>query len=223
MLRKLFNIFLCLLPWKLRRLILIRVYKFEIHPSAKIGFSYIFPKRLIMKENSYIRHFTYCASMDLLLLESSASIARNCWISGYPTGETAKAFLKEKDRKSELRVGKNSKIISKHKFDCTNLISIGDFVTVAGYETHFLTHSINVHTGNQESSPISIGDYCFVGTRCTFLPGSKLPNFSLLAAGAVISNQFNEEFGLYGGVPAKFIKKLSQEDAYFSRERGMVH
>lgn len=126
MLRKLFNIFLCLLPWKLRRLILIRAYKFEIHPSAKIGFSYICPKR-------------------------------------------------------------------------------------------------NVHTGNQESSPISIGDYCFVGTRCTFLPGSKLPNFSLLAAGAVISNQFNEEFGLYGGVPAKFIKKLSQEDAYFSRERGMVH
>lgn len=36
------QIILLFFPWKIRRYLLNRFWKFEIHPTARIGFSYIY-------------------------------------------------------------------------------------------------------------------------------------------------------------------------------------
>lgn len=49
------------------------------------------------------------------------------------------------------------------------------------------------------------------------LGGSKLPAYSGLAAGATLNKCYNEEWTMYGGVPAKQIKGIPQNAKYFHR------
>ena len=39
--KKLLSFFVLFFPWKLKRFLLINIWKYEIHPKAKIGLSYI--------------------------------------------------------------------------------------------------------------------------------------------------------------------------------------
>lgn len=59
-------------------------------------------------------------------------------------------------------------------------------MTMAGCNSQFLTHSIDIYFNRQGSKPIIIGNYCFISTRVTILGGSSLPDKSVLAAGAVL-------------------------------------
>ena len=54
--KKLLSFFVLFFPWKLKRFLLINIWKYEIHPKAKIGLSYIYPEHLIMEEGAYIGH-----------------------------------------------------------------------------------------------------------------------------------------------------------------------
>jgi acetyltransferase-like isoleucine patch superfamily enzyme len=99
---------------------------------------------------------------------------------------------------------------------------VGRFTTIAGNHSQFLTHSIDIVAGRQNSEPIEIGDYCFVSTRCVILGGGRLPSQSVLAAGAVLTKAFDASFSLYGGVPARCIKELPKEARYFHRVTGFV-
>lgn len=127
-------------------------------------------------------------------------------------------FAHDKSRKSELIIGKESAITKKHHIDCTNTIHIGDYVTIAGYNSQLLTHSIDIYNGRQDSHPITIGDYCFVSTDVNILGGSILPSHCALATGAVLTKAYNEEWKLYGGVPAKPIK-IFLKTPYISFEK----
>ena len=66
-------------------------------------------------------------------------------------------------------MGESAAITKNHHIDCTNTIEIGAFSTVAGYQTQFLTHSIDVLENRQHSAPIRIGPYTFVGTNSVVL------------------------------------------------------
>jgi hypothetical protein len=52
--------FSILLPWQMRRSLLEKQFGYSIHPSSHIGFCWIFPRRLILEENSRIWHLTVC-------------------------------------------------------------------------------------------------------------------------------------------------------------------
>lgn len=211
------------LPWTLKRFILVRIFKYEIHPSAKIGLSWIYPKKLIMDADSQIGHFNVAVHLDLISIGKHSSIARGNWITGFPTNTDSKHFAHQQDRKSHLIIGEHSAITKKHHIDCTNLIKIGDFVTVAGYSSQLLTHSINIELNIQDSKPIIIGDYCFVGTSSIILGGANLPSFSVLGASSLLNKSFSIPYRLYGGNPAKEIKELPMESKYFNRTVGFVY
>ena len=211
-----------LMPWPVKRFMLVKFFKYEIDRSAKIGFSWIFPKKLIMDSNSYIGNFNVAVHLDLLKLGKYSSIARGNWITGFPTNTDSKHFSHQKDRQSNLIIGEHSAITKNHHIDCTNVIQIGNFVTVAGYSSQLLTHSINIELNIQDSNPISIGNYCFVGTASTLLGGATLPDYSVLGANSLLNKSFSTPYRLYGGNPAKEIKELSQEYKYFKRETGFV-
>jgi len=58
-----------------------------------------------------------------------------------------------------------------------------------------------------EVGDIKIGDYVTVGAHSCVLPSANLPNGFACGAFSLIKNKTYEEFSLYAGVPAKFVKK----------------
>jgi acetyltransferase-like isoleucine patch superfamily enzyme len=217
------KILITLLPWSIRRLLLQKLYGFEIHSTARIGMAWIFPKKLIMLENTRIDHFTIAINLDLIKMDKNATIGRNNWITGFPTDLNTLHFKHQSDRKALLTIGESSAITKKHHFDCTNSIVIGKFCTIAGYDSQFLTHSINVFENLQDSASITIGDYTFIGTNCIVLGGSNLPSHSILGAKSLLNKSFKLEWKLYGGVPSKEISDIPKSAKYFSRTEGFVY
>lgn len=176
-----------------------------------------------MKQNSKIDNLNVAIHLDVISMEKNSSISRSNWITGFPTHTGAKFFKHDVSRRSELIIGQDSAVTKHHHIDCTNSVQIGCFTTIAGYNSVILTHSIDIHKNRQDSFPIKIGDYCFVGTSCVILGGAELPNRSVLAAGGVLTSKFHDELYVYGGVPAKPIKQLNEDDKYFNRTSGYVY
>ncbi len=218
----LFQLALLFFPWKIRRWLLMWWYGFEIHPTAKIGKSIILAKKLIMEPFSRIHHGVFCKGIDLLKMGEDSGIANGTFITGFSLSR--KNFFKHVvNRKCELVLGRSAGITSRHFVDCNGGVYVGDFTTVAGLRTQILTHSIDVYENRQDAKPVTIGKYCFLGTGCILLPGSALPDYSILGAGAVLTKVHAETGMLYGGNPAKAIKKLDvKQVAYFHRKNHVV-
>lgn len=53
--------------------------------------------------------------------------------------------------------------------------------------------------------PVVIGDDVWIGTRVIILPGVKIGNGVIIAAGAVVTKDI-PDYAVAGGVPAKVIK-----------------
>ncbi|WP_282117799.1 acyltransferase [Maribacter aquivivus] len=220
--KRILSLIVIFLPWSLKRFLLEKIWKYNIHPTAKIGLAYIFPKELILKEGCRIEHFNVAINLQTLILEKNSSINRSNWITGYPINTTSNHFKHQKNRESKLILGEEASITKKHHIDCTNSISIGKFTIIAGYSSQLLTHSVNIIKNIQDSAPIEIGDYCFVGTNSVILGGTKLPSYSVLGAKSLLNKSFEEQYFLYGGNPAKQIKPLSNEAKFFNRESRYI-
>ncbi len=76
--------------------------------------------------------------------------------------------------------------------------------------------SVNIISANHDvcnyhqhlpSTPIVIGDNCWLGAGCTILPGVELGNHVVVAAGAIVTQSFPENC-LVAGVPAEIKKTL---------------
>jgi acetyltransferase-like isoleucine patch superfamily enzyme len=211
------------MPWPLKRWLLVKFFKYNIHPSARIGLAWVYPAHLEMAEKSIIHHFTVIIHLDLVRIGYDSSIGRSNWVTGMSTKTESDYFKGQTDRKAELIMGKYSHFTKGHHVDCTNSIIVGDFVTIAGYQSQFLTHSINIYKNIQDSAPIYIGDYTFVGTNVVVLGGSKLPAYSVLGAKSLLNKAYTEEWKLYAGVPAKPVSDISKDAKYFYRKDGFVY
>lgn len=221
--KKTFAIIIIIFPWKLRRFILIKIWKYKIHPTAKIGFSYIYPVYLEMGPKSKIGHFNVAIHLEKLIIGENSSISRSNWITGFSLNSNSQHFKHQIDRKCELIIGNNSAITKNHHLDCTNQILIGNFVTIAGYNSQFLTHSIDIYENRQDSHSIRIGDFTFIGTNVVVLGGSVLPSYSVLGAKALLNKSFNESWALYGGVPARKVTEIQNDAKYFHRTSGYIY
>ena len=211
-----------LLPWSLRRIVLKSVFGFQIHPTARIGWAWVFPKHLVMEEHTSIGHLTVAVNLDAIEMKHHATIGRGNWITGFPTGTGSDHFSYQTDRKAELSMAEHSAVTSRHIIDCTHRVSLGKFSTFAGFRSQILTHSIDLERSRQASAPVTIGEYCFVGTDCVLLAGSKLPNYCVLGAKSLLIRSFTDEHTLYTGIPARAIRRLPPEMRYFWRETGFV-
>jgi hypothetical protein len=163
-----------LLPWGLRRSFLEKQFGYSIHPSSRIGFAWIFPRRLVMEEGSRIGHLTLCKNIDLLHLGAHAVVGQLNWITGFPSGDTSRHFAHQPDRRPELNVENHAGISSRQLIDCTARVRIGAFAIIGGFRSQLLTHSIDFAAGRQTAEPIEIGEYCFTGTNSVMLGGSAL-------------------------------------------------
>lgn len=94
--------------------------------------------------------------------------------------------------------------------------------TETSFAAAFSAGSIREGEGRQRSAPVSIGDYAFLGTNSVLLPGSALPDYSVLGAKSLLERAFVDAYCLYAGVPARRVKDLPRDSAYFTRTRGYV-
>lgn len=220
--KKILAIVVCFFPQAVKRFLWRRVFGFDIHPSAKIGFSLLIPDSLVMRQNAKIGHFNVIKGVGEVRLDCSAYIGNLNWISGFPKNMISGHFADQHARSPKLVIGEHSAITNRHLIDCTDTVSIGKFSTVAGFRSQILTHSISIAESRQRSGTVVIGDYTFVGTGSIILPGSSLPSFSVLGAGSMLNKNYTEEYKLYGGVPARPLININGDSAYFTRKTGYV-
>lgn len=209
------------LPWPLRRRLLSSLLGFQIAPSARIGWSIILSRVLIMGEGARIGSLTLVKGLSELKLGDYAYLGNLNWVTGLPEGDPV-FFTKDTTRRPALIIGDHAAVTHRHLIDCTDTVELGEFTTFAGWGSQILTHAIDISENRQSSAPVSIGPYCFVGTRCIFLKGSALPGYSILAAGSVMSTKENELYVLYAGNKAKKVKSLDQNNKYFQRCVGFI-
>ena len=72
-----------------------------------------------------------------------------------------------------------------------------------------LNHDVNDYEAHVSSDPIIIGDFCWIGANAVVLPGVKLGQHVVVAAGAVVTKSFLQDNVLLAGVPAVVVKKLT--------------
>jgi acetyltransferase-like isoleucine patch superfamily enzyme len=220
--RTLLQATIVMLPWPLKRLLLERLFGYQLNPSARIGLAWVYPRRLHMAAGSRIDSLTVAINLELLDLGESATIGRGNWITGFPRGTASAHFAHQPERSPELCLGNQAAITKNHHIDCTNRITIGPFTTIAGYHSQLLSHSIDLQNNRQHSEPISIGAYCFVGSNCVILSGSVLPDHCVLGALSLLNKPLSESWTLYAGQPARRLKPIDPNAAYFSRSQGFV-
>src|SRR5450432_3644104 len=110
------------LPWSLRRRALNKWFGFSIHPSATIGWAWVFPGKLIMAAGTSIHHFTVAIHLDLIEMGAQSSIGRGNWITGLSTKRETGFFKHQPGRKAALHLGESSNITKNHHIDCSNFI-----------------------------------------------------------------------------------------------------
>ncbi len=114
-----------------------------------------------------------------------------------------------------LRIGADCQITTPLFLDLAEKIEIGNNVAVGHHVVMVTTqHDTSRHwrrCGKSSAAPISVEDGCWIGARATILPGVTLGRGSVVAAGAVVTANV-EPNTLVGGVPAKPIKKLSEDE-----------
>lgn len=116
------------------------------------------------------------------------------WIAGNPSigdGVWIGAFTLIDAIYSSLRIGKGC-----------NIASGAQIIT---HSTVRRCLSENKHK-KIESAPVTIGNFCFIGSNAIVLMGSKIGHHSVIAAGAVVSEySVIPPYSIVAGVPARII------------------
>lgn len=111
-----------------------------------------------------------------------------------------------------LTIGRNTWIGHQGLIISSSNIIIGSDVDIApriyiGTGTHIIdVHSNNI-AGEGISKNVTIGNGSWIGANSTVLPGVTIGEKNIIAAGSVVTKS-TENNNMYGGVPAKLIKKI---------------
>ncbi|MEY8849449.1 acyltransferase [Psychroserpens sp. XS_ASV72] len=113
-----------------------------------------------------------------------------------------------------LQIGNNSAVGEYSYFGCSGGVRIGNDVIMGQYisfhsENHnFSDTKLLIREQGVTSKGIELGNNIWVGSKATFLDGSKVGNNSVVAAGSVVKDEFPDNV-VIGGVPAKILKHLN--------------
>lgn len=107
-----------------------------------------------------------------------------------------------------LVIGEGSIIGDEAKLDARNGIFIGKNVNLSTgvwiwTEQHDV-NSLEFAPCKKDSKEVIVEDRVWLGSRVTVLPGVKIGEGAVVAAGAVVTKDC-EPYGIYGGIPAKKI------------------
>ena len=94
-------------------------------------------------------------------------------------------------------------------------VTIGDHSMIApGAVLTTVTHNVSVQERREHktiAAPITLGKDVWIGANATVLPGVSIGDGSVVAAGAVVTKDVHP-YCIVGGVPAKLIRELTDEE-----------
>lgn len=111
--------------------------------------------------------------------------------------------------------------ISFHPDDLNNFQSPGTYfqgfkkITIG--RGSYIAPNVGIITGNhrldnldehEEGRDVVIGERCWIGMNAVVLPGVVLGNYTIVAAGAVVTKSFPEGQQIIGGSPARVLKNF---------------
>lgn len=220
-LRVLGALLVAVLPWRLKRLVYVYVFKWEVSPGARVDCSVIRCPKVILRDGAHIGHLNLIRNCEVVELDEHAIIGSMNWVNGRLLARKD-LYTLETNRRPELHMGRHSSVTMMHMIDCTDLVTIGAYAVVAGSQSTIYTHSPDLERARIGCAPVALGDYTFVGTDCTILPGAELPDYAVLGARSLLRSKLEKSYALYGGVPAVWIKALAPTLGYFVREDGTL-
>jgi acetyltransferase-like isoleucine patch superfamily enzyme len=97
--------------------------------------------------------------------------------------------------------------------DATNRVTMGNYTNLG--PNVGLISSGHDFINNEKivvAAPLQIGSFCWFGMGSIMLPGKTIGDFTIVAAGAVISKDFPEGYCVIAGNPATIIKQLNKAD-----------
>jgi acetyltransferase-like isoleucine patch superfamily enzyme len=208
------------LPGLIKRPLYRLLFRYQIAPDARIGLAVIDADRVVLGAGSRIGHFALITRVGSVEVGSFARIGSFNVIRG---GERVQLgayvsvmrfnvlnAIPDHDCTTEphslLEVGAGTVITQGHRIDFTDRVTLGKNVIVGGRNSSLWTHN------RQETAPIEIGDYCYLGSEVRLAPGAKLPNECILGIGAVLTGEIKERRSLVGGVPARVVRPLEERD-----------
>jgi acetyltransferase-like isoleucine patch superfamily enzyme len=211
---------LAALPSFLKRPLYRHVFGYRIGRGVRIGFTLLDAERVELGDGTRIGHFNLILRVGLLQMAPHAVIGFGNIIRGgericlgaYSTVMRFNVLNAIPDHdcttepNSVLELGDGAFIVSGHRVDFTDRVRIGRNVILGGRNSSLWTHN------RQETAPITIADFCYLGSEVRVAPGASLPGECVLALGSVLAGVIEEPRSLVAGVPARVVRPLTEED-----------
>ena len=86
-------------------------------------------------------------------------------------------------------------------------VNLAQSITVTALNHNFANPNLRIDEQGVSTNPVTIGDDIWIGANAVILPGVKIGNHSVVAAGAVVTKDVPPH-SLVAGVPATKIKEL---------------
>lgn len=197
------------------------VFGYKIGKNVWIGLCWINVPFMQIGDNVRIGHFTRFKNVPVVRIGNYCAIGfGNTFTSTYEF--TSVASTKARGNHPRLTLGDHCQITMLHYFDVQDSFQIGAFTVIAGRDSVFFTHYLDVIENSQSAKPIMIGDYCMIGSNVRFAPGASVADCCVVGMGAVVTKPFTESYHLVAGNPAQVVKKLPEDAAYFQRKVGWI-
>ena len=103
------------------------------------------------------------------------------------------------------RVGLHNTIIGPVKIG--NHVNLAQGITVTALNHNFADPDKRIDEQGVYTTPVTIGDDIWIGANAAILPGVSIGDHSVVAAGAVVTQEVPPH-SLVAGVPARIIKKI---------------
>lgn len=100
-------------------------------------------------------------------------------------------------------------------------IKLGDYSLVGpGVGIISANHDIYDIHRHQQSLGVVIGKYCWIGMNAVILPGVRLGDHTIVAAGGIVTKSFAEGYCVLAGNPARVIKEISRSKVIQERNKN---
>lgn len=219
-----FLLLLAFLPSFLKCLCYRLFFGYKIGKGVKIGFSVIDAKECAIDDNVSIGHLNLFIGIKKLSIGDHARIGHLNILRG--GDEIRLGRYTEILRLNEINaipnpvvfneidsrfiLGDGSVVTTSHKIDFTDKVEFGKRVILGGRNSSLWTHN------RQQTKQISIGDYSYVGSEIRIAPGGSIPPKCIVGIGSVITKNFEGEYQLIAGVPAKVVKPLDEDGKFLT-------
>lgn len=169
--------------------------------------------RIILGDGASIRNTSFFikGNHNTIILENR--------ISCYGT-----EFHIEQDN-NEIRIGKGTTFHGRNGYPVHIALDEGSKVIIG--EDCMLSNGIQIRSSDSHSivdrnrrrlnpaEDIIIGMHCWISMGCIILKGSKIPNNTVIGAGAVVTKKYEEPNCILAGNPAKLVKRDIDWDRKF--------